>query len=109
MRIIVDECLPNKLTKALSVAGHSAVLVQKAGYSGLEDGALLREIQDEFDVFVTIDGNLLYQQNLAANRVGIVVLKASTNAFEDLEPLIPDVLAILETIQPGEVTHVPSA
>ena len=89
--------------------GHSAVLVQKAGYSGLKDGALLREIQGEFDVFVTIDGNLTYQQNLTKSRVGIIVLKAGTNASEDIEPLVPDILATLETIQPGEILHVPNA
>ncbi len=106
MRVIVDECLPNRLTKVLSKHAHQAVLVQKAGYGGLKDGALLGQIQGRFDAFVTIDGNLTYQQNLSEGHIGIVVLEAPTNAFEDIEPLIPSILKALETLKPGDIIRV---
>lgn len=106
MKIIVDECLPHRLAKALSRHDHEAVLVQKAGYGGLKDRALLKEIHGKFDAFVTIDSNLTYQQNLSQNSVGIVVLGALSNTFDDIEPLIPDILKILETLKPGDVAYV---
>ena len=62
MKVIVDECLPNRLCRALE--GHRAVLVQKAGYGGLKAKALLNRIEGEFDALITIDGNLTFQQNL---------------------------------------------
>lgn len=104
MKIVVDECLPNRLCKAL--VGHEAVLVQKAGYSGFKDGALLEQIQSEFDAFLTIDGNLVYQQNLGQYRIAVVVLRALTNTFEDLEPLVPQLLSVLATLEPAQVAYV---
>lgn len=104
MKIIVDECLPNRLCKVLN--GHDAILVQKAGYSGFKDKALLERIDGAFDVFITIDGNLPYQQNLVGRRISIVVLRAVTNAFEDVEPLVPPVLEVLKTLRSGDVVYV---
>ena len=69
---------------------------------------LLKQIRGKFDAFITIDGNLTYQQNLSESRIGIVVLGAVTNAFEDIGPLIPIILKVLETLQPGAVIHVRS-
>lgn len=102
--MIVDECLPNRLCKALT--GHDAILVQKAGYSGLKDGALLDRIDGTFDVFITIDGNLTYQQNLTDRRIAVVVLRAVTNAFEDVEPLVKSILEVLQTVEAGDVVYV---
>jgi len=102
--VIVDECLPNRLCKALT--GHDAILVQKAGYSGLKDGALLDRIDGTFDVFITIDGNLTYQQNLTDRRIAVVVLRAVTNAFEDVEPLVKSILEVLQTVEAGDVVYV---
>lgn len=104
MKVIVDECLPNRLCKALT--GHEAVLVQKAGYSGFKDKALLEHIEGDFSAFITIDGNLAYQQNLAKYDIGIIVLRALTNAFEDIEPLVPQILRALEAFEPGQVVYI---
>ena len=96
----------NRLTKVLSKYAREAILVQKAGYGGLEDGALLGQIQGRFDAFITIDGNLTYQQNLSEGHIGIIVLEAPTNAFEDIEPLIPGILKTLETLKQGDIIHI---
>ena len=90
----------------LSKHAHEALLVQKAGYGGLKDGVLLSQIQGRFDAFITIDGNLTYQQNLSEGHIGIVVLEAPTNAFEDIEPLVPSILKALEALKPGDVIYV---
>lgn len=78
----------------------------KAGYSGLKDGALLDRIDGTFDVFITIDGNLTYQQNLTDRRIAVVVLRAVTNAFEDVEPLVKSILEVLQTVEAGDVVYV---
>lgn len=106
VKVIVDECLPNRHTKVLFRHGYEAVLVQKAGYGGLKDGAPLREIQGKFDAFITVDGNLTYQQNLSRSQIDIIVLVAFTNTFDDVEPLIPDILRVLGALEPGDVIHV---
>ena len=69
---------------------------------------MLKQTRGKFDAFITIDGNLTYQQNLSESRIGIVVLGAVTNAFEDIEPLVPNILKVLETLEPGDVVHVRS-
>ncbi len=63
MRILLDESLPRKL--ALEFSGHEVQTVQKHGWSGLKNGELLRRASAEFDVLVTGDQNIEYQQNLA--------------------------------------------
>lgn len=101
MKIIVDECLPQKFCKAL--VGHSAILVQKAGYSGFKDGKLLDTIEGEYEVFITIDGNLTYQQNLAGRQLNIIILVAPSNTFGDVSSLVPEILSVLARIKPGEI------
>ena len=68
--------------------------------------ALLRLMAGVFDVFITIDNNLEDQQQLAGQPVAFVVLSAVNNKLETLLPLIPDVRAALETLQPGQVVKV---
>jgi hypothetical protein len=63
MRILIDECLPRKLKQELS--GHAVSTVQEMGWSSVKNGALLSLMTGQFDAFVTVDGNLEYQQNLS--------------------------------------------
>ncbi len=76
------------------------------GWQGTKNGELLRLAAAEFDVFVTADQNLQYQQNLTGVDIGIVVLAAVTTRLADLLPIVPQVLQTLETIQPGDVVRV---
>ena len=96
MRILLDESLPSELT--LELPGHDVRTVQNTGWSGLRNGDLLRRAADHFDVFVTADQNLQYQQNLSALPVSVVVLVAKSNRIEDLRPLAPPLLACLENL-----------
>lgn len=76
------------------------------GWATKKNGELLRLMADEFDAFLTMDSNLKFQQHLASFPIRFVQLVAVSNAFVVLQPLIPRVLEILETVQPGELVVV---
>ena len=102
MKVLLDECLPRRLKRDLS--GHQIFTVLEMGWAGVKNGALLRLIQDAaFDVFVTIDGNLTYQQNLKGVNLAIIVLRARDNTIESLRPLAPAILAAIQRISVGEM------
>ncbi len=102
MKVLLDECLPRRLKRALS--GHQVFTVPEMGWAGVKNGALLRLIQDAaFDVFVTIDGNLSYQQNLKGVNLAIIVLRAPDNTIESLRPLAPAILVAIQRISIGDV------
>ena len=101
MRVVLDECLPRRLTRELP--GHEARTVQQMGWSGISNGKLLSLIRGQFDAFITVDSNLAYQQNLYPLPVAVVVLRAPSNKIEDLRPLLPHLLATLAVLKPGEL------
>jgi len=72
------------------------------------NGPLIRLAESEFDVFITVDKGIRYQQNLNSMVIGFVVLRARSNRLEDLQPLVPDILAALRVIKPGDVVHIGS-
>ena len=104
MRILLDECLPRKLKRAFD--GYEVSTVPEIGWSGLKNGTLLREMSGKFDVFVTVDANLQYQQNLSESRLAVIVLKSANNTFASLRLLMPRVLEQLATLRAGEIIHV---
>jgi hypothetical protein len=80
--------------------------VPAEGWANLKNGELLKEIAAGFDVFVTVDRNLRYQQNLSGLPFAIVVLLATSNRLEHLAPLLSETLIVLQNIQPGEYREV---
>ena len=100
MKVLLDECVPRKLRREL--AEHEVLSVTERGWSGIENGELLALAESEFDVFLTVDQNLKYQQNLKAFNIGIVVLVARTNRLRTLLPLMPEVRKALESIKVGD-------
>lgn len=103
MRVLVDECAPKAL---LTNHGHECLTVQEAGWSGKQNGELLSLAEAAFDVLVTLDTNLLYQQNLAARRIAVVILHSSSNRLEYLRQHFPALVLALQKIQPGEIVQV---
>jgi hypothetical protein len=77
--------------------------VAKAGWSGVKNGRLLRQAEGEFDVLVTVDRNLSFQQRVIDFRLAVIVLRAPSNRLQDLLPLVPHVLKTVATIPPGSV------
>jgi len=104
MRILLDESLPRRIGAELS--GHSVTAVPEMGWSGVKNGELLGLAADHFDVFLTADQNLQYQQNLAALSISVVVLVAQSNRLEALRPLIPALLTCLTTLPPRTLVRV---
>jgi hypothetical protein len=79
------------------------------GWLGLKNGALLAQMAASgFEVLLTVDQNLRYQQNLAAAGVAVVVLIGNTTDFADLLPLMPAACAALARIKPGDVVEITS-
>lgn len=106
MKILLDECLPRKLKGTLP--DYEVRTVPEMGWAGTKNGELLRLMAGEFDVFVTIDGNLPSQQNLVRLGVALVVLRAPDNTFATLQPLMSQVSTALATMNPGDVRFISS-
>ena len=105
MRVLLDEQLPRQL--ALYFVDHEVRTVQQEAWAGLKNGALLAQAENAgFQVLVTGDRNMQFQQNIAKRRLGILVLCGPSNALEDLLPLIPAALAALTAIEAGQVVRV---
>ncbi len=106
MRVLLDEQLPRQLTRHL--IGHEVRTVQQQTWAGFNNGVLLAAAEAAgFNVFVTGDRNLEHQQKLTSRRLGVIVVFAPSNALEDLIPLVPEVLAAITRVQPGQVLRVP--
>ena len=105
MRVLLDENLPHQL-RELFENNIEVVTVRYRGWQGKENGELLRIAANEFDAFITMDQGIPNQQNLSEIKIGIIVLKAESNRFEDLAPLISQVNAVLKTLRNGQVVHV---
>ncbi len=107
MRILLDECMPRPLRRALP--GHDVRTVREMGWSGKRNGELLALMaQAGIEVLLTVDQNLRHQQNLAAAGVAVVVMVAVSNRPRHLAPLVPGVEAALVGIRPGDVVEVAS-
>ena len=103
MRVLLDECVPRKLRREL---GNHEVLTVTERWSGFKNGDLLALAEVEFDVFLTVDQNLSFQQNLKQFQIGIILMVARNNRFKTLLPLMPEVLAAIDQIQAGEVVRI---
>lgn len=103
MRILLDESLPRRLRRTF--VGHDAVTVVEAGWSGVENGELLRLAATRFDLFVTADQNLQYQQNLSALPITVAVLVAPNNRVESLRGPAADLLSRIDSLSPRSLVR----
>ena len=105
MKILLDENLDWRLRRDLP--GHTVESVPLLGWAGVENGALLKRAERErFDVLVTMDSNLPYQQNLSEHRIAVIALRAASNRLADTRPLMAKLLVTLPSIRPGSLTVV---
>ena len=104
MRVILDECLPRHLGKELT--GHTVTTVPRAGWGGVMNGKLLELIKGKFDALITVDKNLPKEHEIGSLSFGVLILRAASNDIDDLKPLVPQVLAALTSLQPGEAVAV---
>ena len=103
MRVILDECLPRRLIRDLH--DHTVTTVPGQGWASRSNGELLALVQDEFDVFITLDKSLEHQQSIANVRICIVVLHAVNSRYETLQPLIPQIRDAVARAKPGSIIH----
>src|SRR5438105_1766454 len=103
---ILDECVDPRVKQLF--ADHTAFTVYEKGWKSLDDGALLRAAQDEFDVLLTIDRNLEFQQNLAALKIALVVVHVPKNQVVHYAALRQAIHDAIGAARAGTVVHVPS-
>jgi predicted nuclease of predicted toxin-antitoxin system len=106
MRLLIDECIPRKVKFLFADGAHECETVRDAGFSGKENGELLALAEQHFDVLVTIDKNIRYQQNMTGRNLAILVIRAASNDLDDILPHIPHALAALQSLKPGQVVEV---
>jgi hypothetical protein len=105
MRILLDECIDERFRKAFP--GHDCQTARFAKLTGLKNGRLLNAAEIAgFDVMITVDQNIEYQQNLSGRTIALLILCAPTNRRRDLEPLLPTASVALATIKPGELVRI---
>ena len=101
MRLLLDECTPTRLTNYFP--GHHIQTVTEVGLNGLKNGQLLRAaVEMGFDVLISVDQRLRFQQNLSQFNLAVIILVARPCRYPQLKILVPKVLKALETIRPGD-------
>lgn len=103
MRILFDQGVPKKLRREL--IGHDVRTAYEAGLSEHSNGELLRAAEQDFDVLISTDSNIKYQQHLPNFDIALIVLRAFTNSLADYLPLVPRLLETLQTITPGTIVY----
>ena len=99
MKVLLDECVDWRLGREL--AAHEVKTARQMGWTTIKNGELLALAAQQFDVFVTVDRNLSFQQNIISFRIAVVVLQTRTNRLADLRALVPKLLSAIETTPPG--------
>lgn len=104
MRVLLDECVPRAVRG--DMPGHEVKTVAEAGWAGAKNGELLRLAAAAFDILITVDRNLEYQQSFKGLSLAVIVIHAPSNDIAILRPLMPAVVAAISRSKPGVVTHV---
>jgi hypothetical protein len=107
MKVLLDECVPRKFKRSLP--GHACQTVPEAGLAGQRNGALLLSAERPgFDVFLTVDKGLEFEQNVAVRRIAIAIVHSRSNRLADLAPYAAQWLAEISSAQPGRIHRVGS-
>jgi hypothetical protein len=99
VKVFLDECVDWRLAR--DIVGHDVKTARQMEWTTIKNGALLTLASQHFDVFVTVDRNLSFQQNLNAFSIAVAVLQAKTSRLADLRPLIPNLLVAIDSGLPG--------
>ena len=104
MRVLLDECVDVRLAASLTTVDARTVADQ--GWLGISNGQLLALAAAEFDVFVTVDRNLPFQQHLPKFEIAVILLRAKTNRIDDLVLLVPELVSAIRSAKKGVVTPI---
>lgn len=104
MKVLLDECVDRRLARELS--GFVVRTVVEMGWAGITNGDLLGRASADFDVFLTVDRNLSFQQHLPKYAIAVVLVEAASNRLGDLVKLVPKIVGALPAAPRGAVTRV---
>ena len=105
MKVLLDECVPQKL--CTSFLEHECSPARRAGFGGKGNGELLTLAEAAgFHVLITVDGNIPYQQKVTGRHIALIVIAVRSNRLRDVLPYVPSCLNVLSSIKPGEVIRV---
>ena len=104
MPVLLDNCVPWRLAE--SIHGHDVASVIDLGWASLTNGRLLDAMAGQFEVPVTVDKSIPFQQRLNDRPIALVLLRAPSNRLPDLPPLVPALLQVLSEVKPGEVREI---
>ena len=100
MRVLLDECIDRRFARELF--GHDVKTVPQMGWAGIKNGDLMRLAETDFEIFVTVDRSLSYQQNLSNFDLALIVLKAKSNRIQDLPPFADLAVQAFSRVKKGE-------
>ena len=104
-KLLLDECIPRKFKSYLS--GYDCLTVPEAGWAGKKNGELLSLAENTgFQVFVSLDQGIEFQQNLTGRNIAVILLHAKSNRLADLIPLAEKILSSLSSIEPGQLVRI---
>jgi predicted nuclease of predicted toxin-antitoxin system len=105
MKLLLDECVPRKFRNMLP--GHDCRTVPEEGLAGKKNGELLSLAEKSgFEVFLTLDRGIEYEQNLQGRVIAVVLIRAKSSRLADLLAHSPETLRVLRSIQPGDLVRV---
>jgi len=105
MRVLIDECIDERFRNYLP--GHDCQTARYAGLAGRKNGELLTAADTaRFDVFLTTDQGIEYQQNLTGRNIAVIVFHTKSNRLRDLLPHVSACLAHIESILPGQIVRI---
>jgi hypothetical protein len=105
MKVLLDECVPRK--PCGSLLGHECQTVPEQGFAGAKNGELLTLAEKSgFQIFLTIDRRLEYQQNLQARNIAVILIRTRTGRLAELLPRVPEILKAIASARSGMVTKV---
>lgn len=105
MNVLLDENVDRRVRRFFD-AEHEVMTVAEQEWSGITNGELLRRAEQQFDVLVTMDQNLQYQQNVKDRNLAVIVIHARSNRPSDVVPVMPRVNKALRRASPGNVIEV---
>ena len=105
MHVLLDENLDWRLVRYFD-ADCQVTTVDRQGWKGKRNGELLKQAAETFDVLVTMDKSIEYQQNISKYAIGVILISARSNKLQDIEPAMPKVNQVLRDVQLGQVIHV---
>ena len=104
MRVFLDECIDWRLSR--DIIGHDVKTARQMGWTAIKNGELLALASGQFDVFVTVDRNLAFQQNVVALPIAVLVLQSKSNRLADLRPLVRRLLSAIDSAKRGTITPI---